>query len=46
MESLKEIARVLQPTGVLGGIWNIEDCKLDLRVYGLFVHCSLSFQTR
>ena len=27
MGALKEIARVLQPTGVLGGIWNIEDCK-------------------
>lgn len=27
MASLKEIARVLQPTGVLGMIWNIDDCK-------------------
>ncbi|KAI1612300.1 S-adenosyl-L-methionine-dependent methyltransferase [Exophiala viscosa] len=25
MDALKEIARVLQPTGVFGGIWNIED---------------------
>ena len=27
MTALKEIARVLQPTGVLGMIWNIEDCE-------------------
>ena len=27
MTALKEIARVLQPTGVFGVIWNIEDCK-------------------
>ena len=27
MNALKEIARVLQPTGVLGMIWNIDDCK-------------------
>ena len=26
MEALKEIARVLQPTGVFGMIWNIDDC--------------------
>ncbi|KIW51204.1 hypothetical protein PV05_09946 [Exophiala xenobiotica] len=30
MESLKEIARVLQPTGVFGGIWNIEDYNSPL----------------
>lgn len=28
MNALKEIYRVLQPTGVFGMIWNIEDCKL------------------
>jgi hypothetical protein len=28
MYALREIHRVLQPTGVLGLIWNIEDCKL------------------
>ena len=27
MTALKEIARILQPTGVLGVMWNIEDCK-------------------
>ena len=26
--ALKEIYRVLQPTGVLGMIWNIEDCEV------------------
>jgi ubiquinone/menaquinone biosynthesis C-methylase UbiE len=29
MDALKEIARVLQPAGVLGLIWNIDDCKLS-----------------
>ena len=27
MEALKEIYRVLRPTGVFGMIWNIDDCK-------------------
>jgi SAM-dependent methyltransferase len=27
MKALKELARVLQPTGVLGVIWNIDDCR-------------------
>ena len=27
MDALKEIARVLQPTGVLAMVWNIEDCR-------------------
>jgi ubiquinone/menaquinone biosynthesis C-methylase UbiE len=26
MDALKEIARVLKPAGVLGMIWNIDDC--------------------
>jgi ubiquinone/menaquinone biosynthesis C-methylase UbiE len=26
MDALKEIARVLKPTGAFGGIWNVEDC--------------------
>ncbi|KIX06933.1 uncharacterized protein Z518_04909 [Rhinocladiella mackenziei CBS 650.93] len=30
MDALKEIARVLKPTGGFGGIWNIDDCALDL----------------
>jgi hypothetical protein len=29
MTALKEIARILQNTGCLGVIWNIEDCKLN-----------------
>ena len=31
MTALKEMARVMQPTGVLGLIWNIEDCKFVSR---------------
>lgn len=27
MQALKELARVLQPAGVLGMIWNIDDCR-------------------
>lgn len=27
MQALTEIARTLQPTGVFGGIWNIDDCS-------------------
>jgi ubiquinone/menaquinone biosynthesis C-methylase UbiE len=27
MTALKEIARVLQPAGVLGMVWNIDDCE-------------------
>ena len=30
MDALREIHRVLQPTGVFGMVWNIEDCKLSL----------------
>jgi hypothetical protein len=30
MQALTEIARILQPTGVFGGIWNIDDCLSPL----------------
>lgn len=30
MDALREIARVLQATGVLGMIWNIEDCMANI----------------
>ena len=30
MDALKEIARVLQPTGVLAMVWNVEDCESDI----------------
>jgi ubiquinone/menaquinone biosynthesis C-methylase UbiE len=33
MTALKEIARVLQPTGVFGVIWNIEDCKSAVAIH-------------
>lgn len=26
MQALTEIARILQPAGVFGGIWNMDDC--------------------
>jgi len=31
INALQEIYRVLQPTGRLGMIWNIEDCKSSAR---------------
>lgn len=32
-EALKELHRVLKPAGVLGLIWNIEDCRQYLQFH-------------
>lgn len=40
MEALKEIYRVLQPAGVFGMIWNIDDCKFLAPLGAIRLRCS------